>query len=60
MNAEEFLESVAADLKARKELDPEVTKHVLELLVLNDDPVAEVDGLELALYKTAMRRAGGK
>lgn len=60
MNAEKFLESIAADLKTRKELDPEVTRHVIELLVLNDDPAAEVEGLELALYKTAMRRAGGK
>jgi len=60
MNAETFLESIAAELKTRSDLDSEVTKQVIEMLILSEDPVEGVDRLELALYKTGMRRAGGK
>lgn len=60
MSAQEFLESIAADLKKRKELDDEVAKQVVEMLVLVDNPLEGANSLELALYKIAMRRAGGK
>lgn len=60
MSAGKFLEDVAAKLKERQDTDAEITRLVTEMLVIDDDPVAATDRLELALYKTAMRRAAGK
>lgn len=57
MRSDDVLKDVAARLKKRKELDPDVVKNVIESLLLNDDPVGSVDALDTQLYKIAMRRA---
>jgi hypothetical protein len=57
VRSDDVLKDVAARLKKRKELDPDVVKNVIESLLLNDDPVGSVDALDTQLYKIAMRRA---
>ncbi len=60
MRSENVVKEVAARLKKRKDLDPDVVKSVIESLLLNDDPVGSVDALDSQLYKIAMRRAEKK
>ena len=60
MKSDDVVNEVAARLKKRKGLDPEVVKCVIDTLLASEDPVGAVDGLDTQLYTLAVRRAGKK
>lgn len=60
MSSDAVVNEIAARLKKRKDLDPDVVKAVTEALLNAENPVAGVDALDTQLYKIAMRRAEKK
>jgi hypothetical protein len=60
VSSDEVVKEIAARLKKRKDLDPDVVTSVTEALLTTGDPVAAVDALDSQLYKVAMRRAEKK
>lgn len=60
MSSDAVVKEIAAKLKKRKDLDPDVVKSVTEALLTTEDPVRSVDVLDSQLYKIVMRRAEKK
>ena len=60
MNSEDVLSQIAGRLRARKNLNSDVVKSVVETVLKATDALASVDTLDTQLYNIAMRRAEKK